>query len=762
MTDENAAVQNTDQQWIAGAATATVSPSPLPVTESVSRPNAPVVLVPYNPLPVNPFERDLVKQPREARRSVESLNDAPFKTLLQRFAPLDSGETPRKDRRSDKAQLVMSPSPGYGKSHLIGRLFYALDDRATLVYLTAFESVSKCWETVLGRVVRELDYPDSTDQSDWSPTEPMQLDAFARGVVLNLFAGAIDGGVIPMGPDVDRAEQAAWYRTSPEINLQCGEDPASTYLREEFLNELLPVCERELHRLSISLRRPGWLRVLFQYANSPAHSPKRSACLAWIRGENTDDADRELLGLLPAEAVTIHPAEERNDFCRERLLDLCDLAAFYRPFMFCFDQTEDYADSEALTRAFGKVVTRLVNEAMNLFIVVTTNQSIWERRMVPALDVAHRDRFSKPVVLQGLDRDQAAELIALRLHGWDVPKHIIAQFSNSAWLEEILPGRSSMGAREFMQLCRDRWDAGRLEGAGVVIDEGATEGHHEQSLDEYFAEYVAEHGANPRWLEYDADILRWLVKHPLAMGGNVQCQEHQDPNGYFEERWEVPGQAIVLFGFTREMDWRQWLGLANQVTAWHAGQSVPVAKAVIFRTQELPLIPKPTWIKAAPVIESAKANCLQLVVLDPAETAELYAARDLFAEANGGSVGRFTGADVVEFLAHKLERWREALLLPMNTEPELLDQPRSGMAENQTHATAGGSMTVESDRELLGDLLHAEKFMSADDAALTLSEATNSPWNGARVVAACDGNTNIRRYPHEEKLMLVWKDSIDV
>ena len=106
-----------------------------------------------------------------------------------------------KDRTfvGNKAELILSSAPGYGKSHLIGRLFKALNQKATQIFLTPFQTVSLCWQSILLHLVNELDYPDSSDSSDetmWAFDEPRQLDALAEGVLQNLIANAIDRGLV--------------------------------------------------------------------------------------------------------------------------------------------------------------------------------------------------------------------------------------------------------------------------------------------------------------------------------------------------------------------------------------------------------------------------------------------------------------------------------------------------------------------------------------------------------------------------------------
>jgi DNA segregation ATPase FtsK/SpoIIIE, S-DNA-T family len=89
-------------------------------------------------LHLNPFEQHVVHQPRDLPPTVDTLNRETLEALVATCHRVEEAG------RSELARLVLSPAPGFGKSHLIGRLFTELDDRATLVYLTPFET-STCW-----------------------------------------------------------------------------------------------------------------------------------------------------------------------------------------------------------------------------------------------------------------------------------------------------------------------------------------------------------------------------------------------------------------------------------------------------------------------------------------------------------------------------------------------------------------------------------------------------------------------------------------
>ena len=106
--------------------------------------------------------------------------------LIEKFGELDNGVSPRQSRLTH-AQFVVSPQPGYGKSHLIGRLFKKLRRRATLVYIRPFENPHSCWRTILLKMIREMEYPDQRDHHPTRHTTISQLETFAHDICMFLF-----------------------------------------------------------------------------------------------------------------------------------------------------------------------------------------------------------------------------------------------------------------------------------------------------------------------------------------------------------------------------------------------------------------------------------------------------------------------------------------------------------------------------------------------------------------------------------------------
>ena len=180
----------------------------------------------------DPFGADIVTEPRLVERPVQGLNDDAFNAVLAEFARIAKAPIPRLGR-DQQVLLVLSPEPGYGKSHLIGRLFQKLDDHATLLYIRPFQDPSSCWISLLEKVVSELDHPDVANKIACDPGELTQLDTLTRRVLLALLPSSDEpkgrasgprGGALPPQEVSQHGPRDAWL--APMARLQPRKDPA--------------------------------------------------------------------------------------------------------------------------------------------------------------------------------------------------------------------------------------------------------------------------------------------------------------------------------------------------------------------------------------------------------------------------------------------------------------------------------------------------------------------------------------------------------
>ncbi len=633
------------------------------------------------PEPANPFADWVFREPRQPHTaSVSGLNDRALGKLLAQFrrlvTPPPVGSPTRLRRLSEPAQLVVSPQPGYGKSHLIGRLFNALESSATLIYVTPFQSASLCWQSVLLRAVQELTFPDRATPADTGVGEPAtQLDAFAHGVLAHLVARLIEtGGIAHPEP----AGAAAWLRERP-LEAFALADPAhpwSAWLRGVF-EHFHHALEAELRRAGLEMNSPGWLRVLFAYAASRPGDDVRPLCLGWLSGQSLEPAEAARLGLRAGELTPADLPDQINELCWRRLLDFCQLAGFYRPFVFCFDQTEAYGHSPELARAFGAVIAQMHLTATHQMIVVTANQQPWEETVARHMETADKDRFV-PLPLEGLNRAQAGELIRLRCVGTEVPDDLAGAFAGDDWLTSKFPTeRNRMGTRQFLQLCSARWQQPEAwwapatsQGIPAAPRAGGASAPPVPTLNDLLDRYTDESIRKPRRLGFNPDIFRWLTEEAIKGRTDLVATANAgSPRGYLPVVWlnlsEVPK---IYIGFEPGDNWKRWRGILQEAAqccgqAPHAKPGL-LSKAVFFRTTEQAPIPGPRWSIAAE-ITAAKENFLDLIELDAASTAELYAARTLYLDAAAGDLPYKTN-EVLDFLAHELSPFWERIRQPLS------------------------------------------------------------------------------------------------
>ncbi len=629
-------------------------------------------------LDINPFADWVFREPRQPHASVAGLNDHALGKLLAQFKRLHpeaaAGRPITKARRTmgEPAQLVVSPQPGYGKSHLIGRLFGALEGRGTLIYVAPFQSVSLCWQSVLLRTVQELTFPERAANPAGGEGST-QLDAFAHGVLAHLIAGLIETGRVE---HPEPAGAAAWLRTNPveAFSLADAAHPWANWLRvvfEHYHREM----EGELRRAGLQMQSPGWLRVLFRYASSRPDDEARTLCLAWFSGQALEPEEAKMVGLRTGENTPADTPDQINELCWRRLMDFCQLAAFYRPFVFCFDQTEAYGHAPGLARCFGTVVAQIHLLAPNQMMVVTANQQPWEETVARHMETADKDRFV-PLPLEGLNRAQAEELVRLRCRSWEVPPEQVGAFLHGGWLAGKLPTeRNRMGTRQFLQLCSARWeDSATWWNAQdrAVAQKWVESGPGLADLLDRYADDLAR---KPKRLVYNPDAFRWLVEDVARdrPGWTVSANTKSTRGDLLPVMWTPPGSGQPVFlGFEAGDNWKRWRAILQEARACcvSSPSSPPLdrpgtvmGKAVLFRTAGQSKIPGARWSVAAEMNE-AKARFFDLIELDAGSTAELYAARGLYLDAVAGDVP-FAAEDVLDFLVKELEPFWQRIEAPI-------------------------------------------------------------------------------------------------
>ncbi|MBF0537471.1 MAG: hypothetical protein HQL03_04360 [Nitrospirae bacterium] len=668
----------------------------------------------------NPFDNDIASGPRPIPESV-ALNDNILDELILKFETRKDSSTVRQQLR---AQLVLSSEPGYGKSHLIGRLFGKLSQRATLVYLTPFVNSSTYWKTILRKTVQELKYNDNLDSKVESYT---QLEAFAHGILVNLIESGINSGKIRTTTkkailDFLHNKNILEFRAAKKMLTFVQKNIGG--LEKIFINEL----KRKGIVLNV-ISESSWFRVLFTYAYLSVNNNITDACLAWLNGEGIDAEEAKQIGIrksdIPSNDIS---SGEINELSKERILDLCMLATFYRPFVFCFDQTENYLVDKGLIDALGSVIQVLVDGCYNQMTVITANRQPWGI-IKGHLQVAYQDRI-ETLQLKGINRQQASELIELRftVTGSNDPekKNFIG---DGTWLAEMFQQASEIGIRSFIQACKERF------GKVPPI-----------TIEALYIKSIEKRKSQPKSLVFDENILNWLVYNAARGIPGLTIGKFNGNNNYFTVQWKLNGWYIY-FGFEDGSNVSRWQAITK--SAQRLYQDNRNTKVVLFRTHELSPIPGRGWIKSAPIIEAAKRQCLHILQLQPPNKdpmiIELYAAYDLYSEAVSEDIP-FTPEQVLNdaFVRKVLQRFWDIIIAPIvPITPIKVVQPTPSQP-----APSHDDLEAEIRR-----IVEDERFMHIDDLIKKLS----TPVSRETCLQICQRIPQIRVTDHPQMVLIQWQ-----
>lgn len=644
----------------------------------------------------NPFDNVIVSEPRKIEKPVTGLNDKALDALLDRFDRLLQQDPPRA-QKSNSAQFILSPTAGYGKSHLIGRLFKELKSKATLVYLRPFSDAASCWRSILLKMVQEMEFPESAESEFCSGAELNQLETLAHGVIKNIFVNAYANGAIQI------EEKDAVLKALKSLSLE------KMRTRKNWIKgvlhqkaKLASMLNRQFAQagLKLNVSPISWISIFVVYAYFSEDFQLRESCLDWIKGGSVDSSDAGRIGIRSTDRLSGDADMGAvNEVCKSRILDLCSLAGYYRPFVLCFDQTENYGSDPAIARTLGLVVQELVDTGCNLFVVLTANQQPWVQSLEPHWEDAHRARLGQPhLELEGLSQQQAKELIQNRLTGWDLESKDISRFSAKKWLDSLFTS-PQIGVRQFLTECSKRWQIQKDQPPPPA-----------PKIDAYFDEFINRVKSRPRRLVFDPDVLYWLVSE-LALLPTGKIEKCKSPKGYFSLRWKYK-ERNVYFGFEPGSNWSRWGAIQREGKRYYAGDKR--CKVVYFRTPELKRIPG-RW-KIAPEINSSRESFLHIIELDRSLMAQLYAAYDLYVAAVEGDIP-FDRDAVLVFLREKLKGFWERILEP--------DPEKWGDNENSEESVP---LLVEPQRTLvekIRNIVKEEKFLSVKDLMEKLSDSVS-------------------------------------
>lgn len=638
-------------------------------------------------LDFNPFESDVVAEPRRVDQNVVGLNDDALDVLLDEFRKLADGEPPRIHRRLNQVQFVTSPEPGYGKSHLIGRLFHQLSGQANLIYLKPFQNYESPWKSILEKVIQEMEFPDKTELESCTSEQPSQLEVFAHGVLSGLAILALSHDRVNMphrqkGIELLRKKSLVAFRQSGQ----------NKKWMKKHLNTFMAHLGKVTGPLHFS--KSTWLNLLYTIAYDTSDTVNNEACLDWLKGNSIDQEAADNM------AAKNHAADmstaATNELGKNLIVDLCNLAAFHRPFVFCFDQTEGYKYPE-LAASLGLVIETLWTDAHNQMTVVTANRKPWDVSIKPNWEEAQIQRLRYPALeLRGLNRVQALNLVRQRLANLPMVTPDKKQLmEDNSWLKAYFSDSSEIGVRAFIRECRIRWSGHRSIELPL--------------LEQLFVKGLEEIKSQPKKQVFDRDALYWAVSEPAALITENSVTIVSSPKGYFGISWQTKDKSI-LFGFEAGNHHSRWKAIADE--AEKLGKIDQKFKAVLMRTPELPAIPKDsqakTWQRVADVMKSN----LNVFILDVEEMLSIYTCRNLYLDALEGNIP-FPPGEVMKFAHNRLQPLWMRIMEPAG-------QKKNSRAQSTIKAVAATPSA-----ELVAEVrrvVEEERFLSFTDLMAKLNQ----------------------------------------
>ena len=395
-------------------------------------------------------------------------------------------------------------------------------------------------------------------------------------------------------------------------------------------------------------RERAWLQVLAGYAFSEKDSIERYAALSWIRGDPLESEEAAALALNAADndGTVDTTASEINAMSLRRLHGLCALSSYYRPFLFCFDQTEVYGSDKGLAEALGNCISRMHAHLPNHLTIVTTNATNWTADIRPNMKPADQARFSDEIRLEGIEREQSRMLLAKRLQDFRLDNGVVEQFIEAAWLLSLFTAQPSIGVRHLLTRAAARFrELGRPRGPLERPPKLPT-------IDEAFAVEVNKVRTKPALHHYNQDCLMWFTQVLSNCFDGVTVKKAK--NRYFSTHWEWKDRG-VYFAFEAGDNNGRWRAMAKEAVELAAGGR---KCAIVFRTPDLKPIPGPRWIAARQTIDQACQQGLRIERLSLDEVCELHAARELYSNALQGNVD-FAPAEVLAWLKARFRPWFE-------------------------------------------------------------------------------------------------------
>jgi hypothetical protein len=332
--------------------------------------------------PPNPFGREVLNGPADfvPDWDVSSIGKSATDALLR---AIDRAQELSAQVDTDRKIHVLLGPPGYGKTHLFGRLNHALGDRVLFVFIPPIEDVRRPLSHIRHHVVMSVFHKGNTARSALETA----LARLCRPSFLQYLS------TLPRSFDAQYAAMRDRLQDSHNLSA-VWEITDQVKAVEPFL------------ALGDSIARSLNLNGPVGRALSLGWSPEHAVARSWLRGESLPEELARRLGLPDDPPAPV-----------DVLKAIAMLLAGHAPLVLCIDQLDVLlTDQENAPLQFSSDLMVLRSAIPNLLIILGCIKVEWER-MAKQFNQAFVDRTCTHE-LETLTPQQSTELISRRLSSW--------------------------------------------------------------------------------------------------------------------------------------------------------------------------------------------------------------------------------------------------------------------------------------------------------------------------------------------------------
>jgi hypothetical protein len=360
--------------------------------------------------------------------------------------------------------------------------------------------------------------------------------------------------------------------------------------------------------------------------------------------------------------------------------------------------------------------------------------------ILPFMQRAYQNRFSPEIMLEGINLEQAKELITRRLRDFQIGDAAILDFFGEGWLGAQFSDLPELGVRDLLMRAADRFRS---------LAAPSAQPRQKISLADLYTIEVNKIRANKALQQYSQDCLMWFAQ-VLALGYDGVEIRRTDYR-YFSVHWAWPDRS-VYFAFEGGDHHARWTAIAKEAVVLSSAANA--VTTLLFRTPDLKAIPRPTWGVAKTVIADAQGKGLRVVPLTLDEVCELHAARELYSNALQGNIN-YDGADVLAWLKSRFAPWFKRCSQRTADHTLPVDQPPSmrGRSIQELPTTRTGRGLTNAELQTVKEIVRARKLVDITEVLKSLGDESLKEG----VLRAAESTSNLKAHAGPQTIYLQWR-----